>query len=208
MAPRKYTLGQRAEAASTTRQRIVESALELYREQGVAATTLPAIAQRADVARGTVANHFSTPGGVLAAVLEHVVANLDLPDERIFEGIEDRDGRIRAFVDAMVRFQERTTGWWSLFETEMQRPELQAKEADYWAHLGKVQAIALGEELAGDPAVNATVLSFIHPATVGTFFWAYEQAGLTWEDVRPLLGDLAVDAVRWIARRSARGGLK
>jgi hypothetical protein len=36
----------------------------------------------------------------------------------------------------------------------------------------------------------------VHPATVGTFIWAYEQAGLETGPVRALLGELAVEAIR------------
>ena len=121
--------------------------------------------------------------------------------------MDSRDDRVRAFVADMVEFQERTAHWWPIFEAEMQRPEVQQREATYWAHLGRLQAAALGPELRDDPEANATLVSVIHPATVGTFLWAFEQAGLPRGNARPLLGDFAVDAVRRIADRSrGKGG--
>ena len=57
---RKYTLGRRGEAAEETRRRIVEATFALHAEQGVAATTMTQIAERAGVSVGTVYHHFAT----------------------------------------------------------------------------------------------------------------------------------------------------
>jgi AcrR family transcriptional regulator len=208
MAPRTYALGRRSKTAEATRQRIVERTIDLYRDRGVAGTTLTAVAEKADVSRGTILHHFGSADGLLGAVLDFVVDALELPDDRLLEGIDGRDARIRIFVEAMIAFQERSLPWWSMFEGQMQRPELQEREAGYWAALGRLQAAALGPDLRDDPRANAVLLSLIHPATVGTFAWAFERAGLSREDAHPVLGDTAVDAVRRIAdRRSGREGL-
>src|SRR5213594_1489956 len=108
MAPRAYTQDKRAEASRQTRDRILEATIELYRERGVGDTTLKAIAEKADVSRGTILHHFGTADGLLGAVLDHVVESLEWPDERIFEGLRGRDARIRVFVDAVVLFNERS----------------------------------------------------------------------------------------------------
>ena len=191
----------RAEGASATRQRILDATVEIYRERGIPATTLKAVAERADVSRGSILHHFGSANGLLGAVLDGVLESLELPDPRMLEAIDGLEMRIRTFVTEMVQFQERTAHWWPIFEAEMQRPEFQQREATYWAWLGDLQAAALGPELRDDPVANATLVSVIHPATVGTFLWAFEQAGLPRGDARPLLGDLAVDAVRRIADR-------
>jgi AcrR family transcriptional regulator len=206
MAPRSYTLGKRADTSEATRLRILDATVEIYRERGIPATTLKAIAERADVSRGSILHHFGSADGLLGAVLDRVLESLELPDPERLEAIDDRDARIRAFVHEMVEFQERTAHWWPIFEAEMQRPELRQREATYWAWLARLQAVALGPELRDDPAANATLVSVIHPATVGTFLWAFEGAGLPRGDARPLLEDLAVDAVRRIADRGTKGG--
>jgi hypothetical protein len=110
------------------------------------------------------------------------------------------------FVGEMIDFFERTKHWWPVFEEHMQRPELQQREASYWGLLGRLQAATLGPELRDNPATNAALVSVIHPATVGTFFWAFEQAGLPREDARPLLVEFAVDAVRRIGDRGIEKG--
>jgi AcrR family transcriptional regulator len=208
MAPRTYAQDKRAETARQTRDRILEVTVELYRERGVKDTTLKAVAEKADVSRGTILHHFGSGDGLLGAVLDRVVESLEWPNERIFDGLIRRDDRIRAFVDAVVLFNERSQMWWTTFEADMQRPELQKREAYYWDLLARLQAAALGPELAGDRRANAALLSMIHPATVGTFLWSFERAGVGKEDVRPILGDLAVDAVRRVTGpKRGKGGL-
>jgi len=207
MAPRTYSLGKRADSADATRQRVIDATLELYREVGVPATTLKAVAARADVARGTILHHFGSSEGLLGAVLDHVLESLELPDPGSIERVADLDTRIRVFVNELVDFQNRTAHWWTLFESQMQRPEVQQREAVYWAWFANMQAAALGPDLRDDPAANAALMSLVHPATLGTFFWAFEQVGLPREDARPLLEQFAVDAVRRIAdRRTGKGG--
>ena len=206
MAPRTYTLGKRADSADATRQRILDATLDLYRDLGVPATTLKAVAQRADVSRGTILHHFGSAEGLLGAVLDRVLESLDLPDPQSIEWIADRDARVRAFVNELIDFQNRTTHWWTMFESQMQRPEVQQREAVYWAWFANMQAAALGPGLRDDPAANAALMSVVHPATLGTFFWAFEQVGLPREDARPLLEQFAVDAVRRIADRKAGEG--
>jgi AcrR family transcriptional regulator len=207
VAPRTYTLGKRADSADATRQRILDATLDLYRDLGVPATTLRAVAQRADVSRGTILHHFGSAEGLLGAVLDRVLEALDLPDPQSIERIADPDARVRAFVNELIEFQNRTTHWWTMFESQMQRPEVQQREAVYWAWFANMQAAALGPGLRDDPAANAALMSVVHPATLGTFFWAFEQVGLPREDARPLLEQFAVDAVRRIAdRRTGKGG--
>jgi len=204
MAPRGYRLNRRAESAAATRARILDATIELYRDVGIGATTITLVAAKADVARGTVVNHFGSAEGLLGATVDRIVETLELPDERIYEGLPSRDERIRAYVAAMIAFQQRTSHLWPIFENELQRPEVQKREAAYWAVLARLQAAALGDDLATDPMANATLTSVIHPATVGTFLWAFEQAGLDPNLARPLLGEFAVDAIRRVAGDAGR----
>lgn len=206
MAPRSYTLGRRAETASATRGRILDAAIELYRDRGIDGTTLTAIASEADVARGTVVHHFGSADGLLNAALDHLLERLEVPDERILEGVVGLDARIRAFVDAMIEFQERSTPWWEAFQSEWQRPALQQREVEYWAAFERLLASALGPELDADPRAGAAIVALSHPATAGSFFWAFERAGGTREEARALIRDLAVEAVQRIGAANRKGG--
>lgn len=196
MTPRAYSLGRRAASATATRQRVIDAAAEQYFEHGFEATTLKSIADRADVSRGTILHHFGSADGLLEAVAETVLDRLEFPDERLLDGIEDPERRIRAFVDEMVRFFKRSTPWWTVFASEMQRPALQAREAEYWASLGRLQAAAFGPDLARDRVTSAAVNGLLHPGTLGAYVWALESSGLNLEEVIGVVGDLVIQLVK------------
>lgn len=206
MAPRTYTLGQRADTTAATRRRILDAALETYRDTGIDGTSLTAIAKRADVSRGTILNHFGSADGLLGEALDHLLERLEVPDERILDGVVGSEARIRAFVEAMIAFQERSTPWWTTFRTEMDRPALREREATYWAAFERLLVSALGPDLAADPRAGAVVMALGHPATVGTFTWSFGRAGRSAAEARDFVGDLAVDAVRRIAAEIGKGG--
>jgi AcrR family transcriptional regulator len=200
MAPRSYTLKQRAETTTATRRRILEAATDLYRERGVDGTTLTAVAERADVARGTVIHHFGSADGLLGAALDDLLDRLEVPDERLLDGIVGWEARVRTFIDAMIAFQERSQSWWTTFENEMTRPVLQEREATYWAAFERLMARALGPDLSKDPLAAAIVVGLAHPATAGTFAWAFERAGRSGAEARRVLGDMAITALERIAK--------
>jgi AcrR family transcriptional regulator len=206
VAPRGYTLKRRAATAAATRRRILDAAIELYRDRGIDGTTLTAVASAADVARGTIVNHFGSAEGLLGAALGHLLDRLEVPDERILEGVVGLDARIRAFVDAMIDFQERSTPWWETFANEMGRPLLKQREAEYWAAFERLLAAALGPELAADPRAGAAIVALSHPASAGTFIWSFERAGRTREEARAFITDLAVESVHRIAAANRKGG--
>jgi AcrR family transcriptional regulator len=161
MAPRTYTQARRAESAATTRKRILDSALALYREQGVTGPSVHSIAARADVSRGTVLNHFGGADGLLDAVLEEIVAGLEYPDARVQEGAGTEDERIRRFVDAMFRFFVRSEAAWPVFSRDMDHPVLKAREAEFYAVIRHLHA-ATFDDLAGDRYVAAAARAYVN----------------------------------------------
>ncbi len=60
MSPRRYRSEVRDAAASATRQRIVEAAIELYAERGVTRTSWEDLAEHAGVSLATTYRHFPT----------------------------------------------------------------------------------------------------------------------------------------------------
>ena len=107
MTPRKYDLGKRAAAIEYTKRRIIAATFALHNEQGVAATTLPEVARRADVALGTVHKHFPTVDDLISACGGHVVAILRPPGPDIFAGLDDTEARARALVRELFAMYER-----------------------------------------------------------------------------------------------------
>jgi len=191
MAPRVYTLRRRAESTAATRGRIVAAAVDVYRERGVGTTTIGAVAARADVSRGTILHHFESADGLLDAVLDHVLATIDVPDERALDGALTEAERIHRFVDAMVRFYERSNSWWEVFRRDLERPVVKAKEQLFWASFGRLQAAAIGDA-ATDRIVASTVAALVHPGTLGIF----RETGLNLEETIDIIADLVAGVVR------------
>lgn len=116
--PRRYKLGQRADQMAITRARIVQAAVELYTERGISATTMKDIAERADVAPGTVANHFSTREDLDRAIVERAVADMASPDPSIFEGCATLAERLAVICREAGVFLERAAPWYRMWLRE------------------------------------------------------------------------------------------
>ena len=84
---RPYTSPLRAEQAAATRLRILESARELFEEQGYPATTLGQVAEAAGVAADTVLHIFGSKRGLLSSVLDVTIGGDDQPIQ-----VLDREG--------------------------------------------------------------------------------------------------------------------
>jgi AcrR family transcriptional regulator len=193
MAPRRYTQRGRAASAAETRRRIQDAALELYRQRGVAATTVQAIAARADVARGTVLNHFGSADGLLEAVLDETVARIQYPDEQLQDGAGSEIERIRRYVDAMFRFYVRSEDVWPAFSRDLDLPVLKAREAEYYAIVRRLYA-ATFLDLAQDRIVGAATRAYVNYAPLHEL----RAAGLSVDEAIEVVAD---SLIALVARR-------
>ncbi|HWA63101.1 MAG TPA: TetR family transcriptional regulator [Caulobacteraceae bacterium] len=100
MARRTYRQSRRGEAAEETRRRIVEATFALHNEQGIAATTMKQIAERAGVAVGSVYHHFPTYDDAIGGCASHVRAAFPFPAAEAIERGNDVAARVEAYVDA------------------------------------------------------------------------------------------------------------
>ena len=116
--PRSYRLGRRAEQVAATRARIVEAAIALYAERGVSRTTMQEVARRADVAPGTVLNHFPTPDDLATAAAERIVEDLRVPEPALLDGIDDPRDRLGRLTHELATFYERGESWWQIYQRE------------------------------------------------------------------------------------------
>ena len=118
MSPRKYDLGKRAEAAESTRRRIVEATFELHGEKGISGTTYKDIAERADVSLATVYRHFPAYGDVVEACGALTMARLPVVDPASLGGVDD-------LVDAVFTLYEWGPGMLAHVRQEVRKvPEL------------------------------------------------------------------------------------
>jgi AcrR family transcriptional regulator len=155
--PRTYTLGKRAQAQAETRDRIVAATLRLYREVGVAGATVPAVARAADVAPGTVRNHFPGPTDLADAAAAAILAEAGMPDASIFDGLTGVAERVERLLVEVSDFMERSTGWWEVREADRAAGNAwEVAEAGYQVRITDLIRVAV-EPLGDDPTAVAVI---------------------------------------------------
>jgi AcrR family transcriptional regulator len=107
MPPRRYRSERRAESAEETRRRIVGATQKLHAEQGIYATSMPQIAERAGVSVGTVYHHFPSYDDACAACSRHTAEMVPLPTVRVFAGLTGMDERVRRLAQEVFGFYQR-----------------------------------------------------------------------------------------------------
>lgn len=110
MSPRPYSMRTRSAAVEQTRRRIVEAAMAAHAELGIAATSVHDVAERADVAVGTVYRHFPRLEDLVAACGGAARELLDLPTRdrvvALFRGVRRREDRVERLISEVARLYE------------------------------------------------------------------------------------------------------
>lgn len=184
MSPRRYSMSVRAEQAAQTRERILDAALACYRENGIAATSLQAVARRARVSPATILNHFVAADGLARIVVDRLTAALHIPDDRAWPE-KGRRARVRRLIREMFEFYERSRPWFDVFRAEMAvDPALREGEAGYWQAVGELYVRVFAEAL-DDDRVRGAVFGLTTPNT----FVALRDAGMSVKDAADLIAD-------------------
>jgi AcrR family transcriptional regulator len=103
----KYNLKARAERYQQTRQRIVETAVELHKTHGATQTTITDIAKRAGVQRQTVYNHFPDELSLFKACSAHNRALNPPPEPEPWKLIPDPEERLRRALAEVYAYYQR-----------------------------------------------------------------------------------------------------
>jgi AcrR family transcriptional regulator len=197
--PRTYELGKRAVQKAETRRRIVAAAMDLYQERGVSATTMLDVARRADVAPGTVANHFGSAAALAAEVTAEILGELRMPTLHVFDGVVGLRARVDRLVREMSAFFERSDPWYRASRREGAGVSFWADaEARYYVQLDALVRAALGPLSSDDDAV-AVVVTVFGRWVIGSL----QEAGRTNEEAVRLVSDLLAT---WLESRSPSGG--
>jgi AcrR family transcriptional regulator len=193
MAPRKYTLGKRKIAVAETRQRIIDAAVALYQEKGISNTSMQDVARKADVAPGTVLNHFPVPDDLVAAVVIHLTAVLEVPKEEIFAGLHTVEQRVAKLVRELAAFYERSDPWYRIHERDKHQVKALAEgEASFRDTVDNQVRMALGH-LSTDDRTVAIVTALINPGVLGVL----RGRGLSMEAAADVVVDLLL---LWLGR--------
>jgi len=175
--PRRYTLGKRADQYAATRSRIVAATLEIYRREGFGAASTAAVADAADVAPGTVRNHFPTPEDLAAAAADSILSDQGMPDESTFADLTTPTERVARLAAELAGFFERSASWWEVIQRDRALAAAwSGLEARYYEDLGRLAAAALAADgRDADPAAVATVVNVVG----GPLYFALRGAGLS-----------------------------
>lgn len=184
MSTRRYSMTVRAEQAAQTREKILDAALACYRESGITATSLQAVARRAKVSAATILNHFGSADGLARVIVERLTADLHIPDDREWRE-KGRRARVRRLVREMFEFYERSRPWFDIFRAELDvDPALRDGEAGYWQAVSQLYDRVFGDAL-GDDRVRGAVFGLTAPST----FVALRDAGMSVADAAELIAD-------------------
>jgi len=147
------TAGARQARTARTRQRIIDSARDLFVSEGYRATSLRDIAAAASVSHPGLLGHFASKDELLA----EVVAGFEAENERAFDIIAAASGSGELIFADVARRNARTPGYLELFAAltgEASAPEHPAHERmrERYARLR-----ALSSEVLEDAALHGTV---------------------------------------------------
>jgi len=196
--PRTYRLGQRAIRVDATRSRIVEAAIELYIERGVSATTMRQVGERADVAPGTLRNHFPTRDQLDAAMIEHLKAEVPLPELSIFDGAATIEERLARLIRVTGSFLDQAARLYRMWLREPMVTGVWAEAgAAYGARWDQLMRAALGP-LAGDDDAMAVLRATLEMS----FFESIRAGSRSTDQVSALITAVIVP---WFGSRGARG---
>lgn len=190
MTPRQYSMEHRAAQAARTRERILDAALACYRERGIAATSLQAVARRAGVSAATILNHFGSGEELARVVVGQLAEDLQVPDDGDWTE-PGRNPRVRRLVQEMFAFYDRSAPWFEIFRAELNvDPVLREGEAAFWQAIQDLYRRVFGDAL-NDQHVRGAVFGLTHPATVT----ALRASGLSAEAAAELIADTLIRAL-------------
>jgi AcrR family transcriptional regulator len=190
--PRRYSMQARAQQATATRTRLLQAAVEVLAEVGVAQLTMQAVAERADTALRTVYNHFPSKEALVVDAYDGV-ANYVKDAVAAIPGTGCPQERLGWFTDAVFdSYQHESPGAAAIMRV--------TGVPEYDAHLADVRAWRR-EQLTAllRPADRAGSLKVpLKEAVALAFAWT---AFATWASLVDESG-LSPAAARQLARRS------
>ena len=170
---RAYRSRARAEQAKRTRQQILDAARELFLAQGFAATTIAAVAERADLAPETVYATYSSKAGLLGCVVRATVTRGDEPDDPLERrwvkellDLPDLEARLAAFARHTAATLELTSPMYAVIRgagtgaEELSALDAELREMRYRQQAKVMRAVVDGGTLAPGPSVREAAETF------------------------------------------------
>lgn len=155
-------MGKRQAAVEETKRRIIEAASLEYANNGIEATSMQAIARRADVASGTVLYHYETPDDLVEAVVARWLAEMEPPSAEHIDPGQSIETRITILVSELFGLYQRSEVAYQVWARSAHHPVL-LRYSDWWdENVSSMLEVALGEHMA-DGEATAIVSALIDP---------------------------------------------
>ena len=138
-------------SAADRRQAILAAALEVFADRGFEEATLEAVAARAGVSKALIYEHFDSKAELTRALLDTFVHDLLGRVAEAVAAAEPGGPRMRAGVDAFLRFVEERPEAWRLTFRNLADPGI----SDLIAALQEESAWAIAALMAADETVRA-----------------------------------------------------
>jgi AcrR family transcriptional regulator len=161
---RTYNSRRRVESAQSTRQAIIEAAVQMH---GEGITTLSAVAEEAGVSLPTLTKYFPTREDLFDACTSHVAQILEFPSPETFTAIPNMGERLRRVVQEVFHLHEQIFGQlWTGYKLEDESPVLARTNAQTEALIATLADTLCYDHAVGDrDAATRFVRAALHPLT-------------------------------------------
>jgi AcrR family transcriptional regulator len=161
----EQTMSRRERKKLETRQALLEVALDLFREKGFDGTTVEEITERADVAKGTFFNYFSSKEVLLRELVVWQFAQLHGALDVDLGAPESPMARIKLLMRLL---DEQTVSDWHLF----QRAYASRLSAPPPRHEAKRRLTGLASDLVREAQACGQIRSDVEPEMVSDLLFA------------------------------------
>jgi len=137
---RSYHLRRRAERQDETRQKIVEAAIALHQDEGLAATTMSNVAKRAKVGRVTVYRHFPDEAALVGACSGQYFERHPFPDPEPWRSIKGPADRLRQGLRETYHYHRETEPMMTSVLAEARNLPVMAPYHAHWQRCAEILA--------------------------------------------------------------------
>lgn len=187
----------RAAASARTREGIVRAACAVYARVGFRRASIQAIAREAEVSPATVLNHFATADQLLAVSLEHLTAELGLPEPDEVRELGSLERRVRRVCRALAICYERGEKLYAVYSRDRDMPVVQAASDAFYRRVDALVRAALGPGLR-----DRRTLAVVHMLTGWSSFHQLRAAGMSSAVAADVVSGLIL---AWLRSRARKG---